>query len=437
MSDAAFLASRTDNSTGNEGRKQRHSYGNSSINAASASPLTTASSRTAQAPTAQQRQAWKLPSTTPPRHAIDSITVNATCKKLISVLALDAGFEGITASALEALTSALENYTQQLYSIAHSFAELAGRTRPNIHDLQQAFVDMNLNPASLEAYVRKASQSKTPLLRGPLQETIAKGKKKQEKTTLLLDSDIEDNSDSDEEEPATTAAASGTKVTARTAVPDHLPPFPSKHSYKQTPVFVKRPTDPQKIRELNAEQSRLVESNLKRLMAAENKVAMTAAAHKDGTNATAADLLMVKEEKPESSEAMDRRILTKLEALPVVNYELLKRQQQLSTVSNRKSTQRLQQVHELQMQGGQLRGESAMGTSGTNLDGSGAAAGSATSAANSSILKTEWRKERRRMRKERQAAMEELEQNLNHKRLRQESSHAAPLKLISMDIDSQ
>lgn len=34
---------------------------------------------------------------------------DAASKKLVSVLALDAGFEGITASALEALTLAFEN----------------------------------------------------------------------------------------------------------------------------------------------------------------------------------------------------------------------------------------------------------------------------------------------------------------------------------------
>lgn len=56
---------------------------------------------------------------------------------------------------------------------------------------------------------------------------------------LLLDSDIEDNSDSEDEDNQDGQNASsvpGTKITARTIVPDHLPPFPSKHSYKQTPV---------------------------------------------------------------------------------------------------------------------------------------------------------------------------------------------------------
>jgi hypothetical protein len=46
-----------------------------------------------------------------------------------------------------------------MYSIAHSFAELAGRTRPDIHDLEQAFSDMNLRPSSLNTYIKAASQS--------------------------------------------------------------------------------------------------------------------------------------------------------------------------------------------------------------------------------------------------------------------------------------
>ncbi|KAG0020738.1 hypothetical protein BGZ80_003671 [Entomortierella chlamydospora] len=306
-----------------------------------------------------------------------------------------------------------------MYSIAHSFSELAGRTKPNIHDLQQAFTDMNVSPASLESYVRSASRSKTPLLRGPLQETLAKVQKKKEKNVKLLDSDIEDNSESDDDEPATTSTP-GNKVTARTIVPDHLPPFPSKHSYKQTPVFVKRPDDPQRIRELNAEQSRLVESNLKRLMAAENKIAM-AAAHKDGsTAAVATDLLIVKEEQ-ESAESIDRRALTKLEALPVVNYEFSKRQQQMSA-SNREGGRRQHQIQLHELQGEPLN--SALN------GGSGAGSGGGVS-----IYKSEWRKERRRMRKEQRNAMEELEQNINHKRLRQESVHSAQLKLVSMDID--
>ncbi|KAF9351009.1 hypothetical protein BGX34_000855 [Mortierella sp. NVP85] len=272
---------------------------------------------------------------------------------------------------------------------------------------------MKLHPASLASYVRRASQSRIPLLRGPLQETLAKTQKKKEKKVALLDSDIEDNTDSDDDEPAVTSIP-GVKITARTIVPDHLPPFPSKHSYKQTPVFVRRPTDPQKIRELNSEQSRLIESNLKRLMAAENKVAM-AAAHKDGSSVgVTADLLMVKEEQ-EPAESTDRREPTKLEALPVVNYEFTRRQQQLLA----SKLEGNHQVQLLEMQGGHRRGESLS----SNLGGGGGVpAGSALA------LKAEWRKGRRRMRQE--------QESVNFKRQRQTSDHSNQLRFVSMDVDS-
>ncbi|KAG0095014.1 transcription initiation factor TFIID subunit 8 [Podila epicladia] len=382
---------------------------------------------------------------------MDGATADATCKKLVSILALAAGFEGITAGALYTLTNAFENYTQQIYRIAHSFAELAGRTQPNVYDLQQAFADMSLSAESLAEYAKKASQSSTPLLLGPLQETIAKPKKKKEKTTVLLDSDIEDNSESDEED---NKDAAGNKITARTPVPDHLPPFPSKHSYRQTA----RPTDPQKIRELNAEQSRLVESNLKRLMAAENKVAM--AAHKDTLqqhqqeilpvalgSADLANAVVVKEEPGSSSGPADivaasisssrrksvdaDRRATKLEILPVVNYETAKRQQQLSASGR-------DQRHE--MKGGHMRGESGVNNPGSGSgsgsgsigDGANNMSGSSGTTGGGGNGRAEWRMERRRLRRE-QNLMEGRDDSNSHKRQRQESQR---MKLVSMEMDS-
>lgn len=207
-------------------------------------------------------------------------------------------------------------------------------------------------------------------------------------------------------------------------------------------MYVKRPTDPQKIRELNAEQSRLVESNLKRLMAAENKVAM--AAHKDTLHqhqqeilpvalgsADLANAVVVKEEPGLSSstveasasstnmrrmssvEASDRRAgLTKLEILPVVNYETAKRQQQLSASGRDRP----------EMKGGHMRGESGVNGPGSIGDGS----NSGGSGAGNS--RAEWRMERRRLRKE--SLMDGMDSS--HKRQRQETR----MKLVSMETDS-
>ncbi|KAF9900203.1 hypothetical protein EC991_007788 [Linnemannia zychae] len=362
-----------------------------------------------------------------PHHAMDSVTAEASCKKLVSVLALDAGFEGITASALESLTRVFENYPAALTPTSKQLHNQV--IYPNLSSSKKGLAAIKDSSHYSQVANLLGFVIETPLLRGPLQEIIAKPQRKKEKKTLLLDSDIEDNSDSEDEEDEKLGSA---KVTARTIVPDHLPAFPSKHSYKQTPVFVKRPTDPQKIRELNAEQSRLVESNLKKLMAAENKVAM-AAAHKDGgsTAAAAADLLLVKEEQQESIESIDRRALTKLEALPVVNYEQSKRQQQVSASNRDTAAIRSNSLlHDGQTgNGGHQRGESHTGEH--------AATGASGQSGSQQLSgKAEWRSERRRLRKEQLAAMEGMEHNLAHKRIRKESAYSGRLKLVSMDVDS-
>lgn len=53
----------------------------------------------------------------------------------------------------------------------------------------------------------------------------------------------------------------------RRYVYDHLPPFPSKHTYMETPVFTERPTEPRMIRERATEEARLAENALRKLLA--------------------------------------------------------------------------------------------------------------------------------------------------------------------------
>jgi transcription initiation factor TFIID subunit 8 len=55
----------------------------------------------------------------------------------------------------------------------------------------------------------------------------------------------------------------------RTYIPKHFPPFPSKHTYKSTPVFTERETDARKIREKATEEGILAEQSLRKLMAAQ------------------------------------------------------------------------------------------------------------------------------------------------------------------------
>lgn len=53
---------------------------------------------------------------------------------------------------------------------------------------------------------------------------------------------------------------------ARSYIPDHLPPFPSKHTYLWTDKESARETDPRKIREEASKGARLAEESLRRLV---------------------------------------------------------------------------------------------------------------------------------------------------------------------------
>lgn len=50
-------------------------------------------------------------------------------------------------------------------------------------------------------------------------------------------------------------------------IPAHLPPLPSKHTWKDTEIYTKRETDARKIRELATEEGVLAEKAMRKLMA--------------------------------------------------------------------------------------------------------------------------------------------------------------------------
>ena len=52
-------------------------------------------------------------------------------------------------------------------------------------------------------------------------------------------------------------------------IPSHLPAFPSKHTYKDTPVLSERVTDPRRIRELATQEGKLGEEALRKLAGAQ------------------------------------------------------------------------------------------------------------------------------------------------------------------------
>ena len=71
-------------------------------------------------------------------------------------------------------------------------------------------------------------------------------------------------------------------------IPSHLPPFPSQHTYKDTPVFPIREIDPRRIRELATEEGKLGEEALRKLagaVKAENTISAEPKSRQDDTTA--------------------------------------------------------------------------------------------------------------------------------------------------------
>ncbi|KAG1461279.1 hypothetical protein G6F56_005761 [Rhizopus delemar] len=178
-------------------------------------------------------------------------------ERVVSIIAKEVGFQGIQPAALETLSNSLGSYLERLLIKSHLYAELGNRAKPNVHDITKSLYDAKVDIPSFEYYLSDTMTSK-----GKKYLRLSRSDKSTlESTPEFLPSD---NEDSDEEEEQESIRPS--------YVSENFPTFPSKHSFRQTPIYIKRPDDPQKVRELNSEQSRTVEENLKKLMATENQI---------------------------------------------------------------------------------------------------------------------------------------------------------------------
>ena len=128
------------------------------------------------------------------------------------------------------------------------FAHAQRRTRPTVVDFQQMLLQKNISINDLDDEMRRIPF--TP----PIPPLISQEEK-----------DFVEN-------PATVRHLLGVKLDGgadhRPYIPDHLPPFPSKHTYLTTPVFTKCPSEPRVIREMATQEAMLAESALRKILAA-------------------------------------------------------------------------------------------------------------------------------------------------------------------------
>lgn len=92
---------------------------------------------------------------------------------------------------------------------------------------------------------------------------------------------LPETTESEPEDPQTSDLIldSALNTEARSYIPSHFPPFPSQHTYKATPNLPSVERDPRKVRELAAQDARLGEAALRKLMGARSDMNLSTTAH--------------------------------------------------------------------------------------------------------------------------------------------------------------
>ncbi|CAG8515751.1 17535_t:CDS:2 [Acaulospora morrowiae] len=199
---------------------------------------------------------------------LGSGVANEICKKVGAFLAREAGFTSVTPSAYETLGNLTELFLSNLVQASQSYAELARRAQPNLNDIEKSLKDRNLRTGVLEGFMEKIRgkenyhdvASKLSSSLRPTPSTI------KPESLIFVPEDIVE-SEGEFDETKNKRQKKSLSYTARPSyVPSYLPPFPSKHSYKKTPVYQKRhDSDPIQLRELSLVQVKLVEKSLQKL----------------------------------------------------------------------------------------------------------------------------------------------------------------------------
>ncbi|KAI5812371.1 transcription factor TFIID complex subunit 8 C-term-domain-containing protein [Pyronema omphalodes] len=187
-----------------------------------------------------------------PEEVVSQLLHRSTAKILQSY-----GFTGAAVPAQEHLLKLIENYYLQMLQTIGLFAIAQRRTKPTVLDFEEMLRQNHISLSGLEDEMQRMPSKATvdslpPPSPPPLPEPDL---------SELLGAELDGSRDN------------------RCQIYDHLPPFPSRHTYQETPVFSERPTDPRMIREKATAESRLAEQALRKLLA-------VSATKKDATKET-------------------------------------------------------------------------------------------------------------------------------------------------------
>ncbi|CUS06734.1 unnamed protein product [Tuber aestivum] len=156
------------------------------------------------------------------------------------------GYNGATAVAQERLRQLAEDHYLRMLHVITLLATSQRRTKPTVVDFEDMLQHMGITVSSLESEMLRMPSKTHAFVLPP----ITPPSPPTPDLTALLGPELAD-----------------TELQKRSALEDFFPPLPSKHTYKATPLFTERPTEPRVIRERATEEARLAENALRKLLA--------------------------------------------------------------------------------------------------------------------------------------------------------------------------
>eukprot|EP00271_Cylindrocystis_brebissonii_P023430 TRINITY_DN9711_c0_g1_i1.p1 TRINITY_DN9711_c0_g1~~TRINITY_DN9711_c0_g1_i1.p1 ORF type:complete len:443 (+),score=70.57 TRINITY_DN9711_c0_g1_i1:106-1434(+) len=145
--------------------------------------------------------------------------VRALSKVVVAQLCEDVKFHAVQRSALDTLSDILVRYVREIGEAAHSYAEHAGRTESNFHDILLAFNDLQISLTDIAGYMGAIDE--VPFPRPIPAFPVVKKRRR-----------------------LPSFAQKGETV-PKDGIPSWLPAFPDKHTYFATPVYPERRSTPQ------------------------------------------------------------------------------------------------------------------------------------------------------------------------------------------------
>ncbi|KAF8539372.1 transcription factor TFIID complex subunit 8 C-term-domain-containing protein [Trichophaea hybrida] len=171
--------------------------------------------------------------------------VSQLLNRSTAIILQSVGFSGASAGVLEGMRKLIEDYYFQMLQTVGLFALAQRRTKPTVLDFEEMLRQNHIGLHGLEDELKRIP-SITPSV--PLPPPSPPPPSPPDLTKLL-------------------GEELGGSQDQRYRIYEHLPPFPSRHTYQETPVFSERPTDPRLIREKATAESRLAEQALRKLLA--------------------------------------------------------------------------------------------------------------------------------------------------------------------------